>query len=1597
MKKILALVTGAALLLTSAIFTSCGDAADTKYSASEDTIITLDAPSVSGKAYYGFNYIWWNAIPSATSYEVYRNGIRQTTLDGNTYTDASVQDGVSYKYEVIAIGGGSAAGSSAGVPSRAVYLRASKGEITLTGNIPTPTEYENAVTSALSIDATGSSSKVKFEEASDGFFGVTFPAKAWLSYTVYVVTKGLVTEYSDPLTLATVADTSTVANADSLREENYDAHVVLAPSVGEKEIYVVASARAASLNASSVLASYDKVSALSKDTASLEAIDEGTGPSSVKAYWLDKTAFTARVIFTPATTSANKADATTNHVVYSKRNNVWTKLTGEVKTEDTVSYYIDDTLADGDYDVTYYVVHTDGTRYGNKASTTLSAIAASYADAATFDFSAASSTLSSSRTIYGGLAFDEDNKTNDLVFDVTVSSGTTLALSYAYDSSSQDTAIANAKAGTNLVDVTLPETTAQSAASNKKYLTYTIVLKDLDNGSYVFRAVTSKDGKTDNYVYAGDKSDTALYQIKIGSTNIATEDPSLTIRTAAFDATDLFENDITIEASTAAGVEQTLKLYYGYSATSAAAAQAIAKATPTAFTWTVEPVVSVDSNGDEVITYNDVLKNVEEGYYYFILVAAETGRVSAYDTQAKTVSSVLALDAPTTFTVELKDINAGDYENDVEINVTSAAADVEQTLTVTYGYSTSSLAEAQYLAYTTSAKTWTWTTEAIDNGNDTISYYDVIENLADGYYYFMVTASADGYLSATKEATAIAGTTPAEIKIADANKVLSAPETFTATLKDVTAGEYANDVIISVTSAADKPVQTLTVKYGVSESSLAEAQYLVKTAQAKTFTWTTEPTVTENTEGKYTVTYNDIIEDLADGYYFFTVTASADGYLSATKEAATTPEAGIKIAADDKALSAPTTFTVTKTALGSDKVVNDIEIKVVSAAAPIDQTITVTYGYSANSPEQAENYAYNASKVKTIAWDATNTGITSTPDSDGNYTIEYYQAVEDLADGYYYFYVVASDATEKYLAASEIATTTESAGNLTIDTAETTNIYVGSTTVQFVTAGANTTENFDGFYFTFTGKPEFTYKIGYAYSAIRPAAAQYLAKIGGSNVTDKTPTSYTEYSTVDNGYVNDTYRLYGGVVDLTAAELKAGYYAFIVTATDGTDSAYDVADAMHIAEPDEVGVLQLSDSDINFAGYNLTLNGFGAPILSLENLDNDGLVNDVSDFTITIKDTTKAKLSAVRYATAKSLDAAKAKVLSATTSVTLPTPVSSSVTLDEATYTFSEAIKNIPTGEYVAVIAILSDGDTTDDYNYADAFVLAYSSDKASVVPNYAGNLKLTVSQYEATSTNTDKNDFMFNVEDAIGDSDSIDNYTYTLEYATYEYVDTAINYTKTWTKLTDLTMVLGKNSEGYLTGTAQVNDSSESVHYYVATAKWDNAPDAYYVFRVVKHSLLDEENDKPVWDSDSSNNQSWQVNTATPAAATPELSAVAIAQRDFTKADGTTDAEKVYIVVTTTTTETEITKDVLEGTTYTVYKATRAKAADDLINSNFEATPLTVSKVTIGTGDDAVSFAAATDTKPTTDANEYLYYVKAVRGDDTVYSNIVKVSAPTE
>ena len=569
-----------------------------------------------------------------------------------------------------------------------------------------------------------------------------------------------------------------------------------------------------------------------------------------------------------------------------------------------------------------------------------------------------------------------------------------------------------------------------------------------------------------------------------------------------------------------------------------------------------------------------------------------------------------------------------------------------------------------------------------------------------------------------------------------------------------------------------------------------------------------------------------------------------------------------------------------------------------------------------------------------------------------------------------------------------------------IDTAETSAIYVAPPTVQFVTSDASTTDNFDGFYFTFYGKPEFTYKIGYAYSSISAAAAHYLAKVGGSNVTDKTPTSYTEYSTTYNGYVNDTYKYYGCVVDLTAAELKAGYYAFIVTATDGTDSKYAVATAKHITEPDEVGVLQLSDSDINFGGLNLTLNSkFGSEILSLENLDNDGLVNDVSDFTITINDTTKAKLSAVRYATAKSPEAAKAKVLSATTSVTLPTPVSSSVTLDTATYTFSEAVKNIPTGEYVAVIAILSDGDTTDDDNYADAYVLAYSSDKANVVQNYAGNLKLTVSQYEATSTSTDNNDFMFNVEDAIGDSDSIDNYTYTLEYATYEYTDNGTNYTytKTWTKYTDLTMVLGQNATtGSVTGNQNTGSTYEDVHYYVATAKWDNVPDSVYQFRVVKHSALDEENDKTVdgYDVDYSS-ISWPVDTSVATSATPVLSRINISVVDFRNDDGTYDTSKVRIRVNTTTVTgtssyTTISDDVLEGTTYTVYKATRAAAADDLINSNFVATDLKVSKVTVRTD----TFAAASDSKPATDANDYLYYVKAERDGVTVYSNIVQVVA---
>ena len=138
MKKILSI---AAALVVAAAFISCGDSGD---SFEADTVISVGTPSVTAKAYPGVNYITWTPVEKAKSYEIYRavgdgapEFVKEITVASNAElgyadyakNDFELVDGVTYKYTIVVVGGGTN-------PSRDVYVKAAKSTASVKATVP---------------------------------------------------------------------------------------------------------------------------------------------------------------------------------------------------------------------------------------------------------------------------------------------------------------------------------------------------------------------------------------------------------------------------------------------------------------------------------------------------------------------------------------------------------------------------------------------------------------------------------------------------------------------------------------------------------------------------------------------------------------------------------------------------------------------------------------------------------------------------------------------------------------------------------------------------------------------------------------------------------------------------------------------------------------------------------------------------------------------------------------------------------------------------------------------------------------------------------------------------------------------------------------------------------------------------------------------------------------------------------------------------------------------------------------------------------------------------------------------------------------------
>lgn len=494
MKKTIFKLLGTGLIAASVFgFVSCGDASD--YDSKIDTVLSLNAPSVTAKAYPGVNYISWEPVTSAQGYTVYRvkDGVASTlrTVKSNvtSYADIAdsthvLSDGKVYKYIVEAMS------ETDPALSRAVYVKNSQGSATVKAIVP---PAGSPAISAEPASASGKDYIKKYYEKlvtkaaenvtisiKNGNFYAEYPATAGFKYEISASVKG---KY-DALGEAFDFRFKTFENY----KEDYKAEFNNGPVPGSSEYEI-------RLKVSSVSGLYEPV-VLPLGSLSAESIGESAAIKNVKAEYIASK--TALVSWAPATLKDGKDSPVANFKVYrtSDVDDTWTAVSAEVKegqkaeqdTSGTLKisegYYITDTVEDDSINYTYYVVHTDGKLFGTYNETANSAKLSKVTLAET---DAPALTVSTFIESTAGIAN---------TIKITSTKGNekqTLALSYVKLAEDADG---------KLVEYITSDFTAIELANNNGYAdSYISYIKDAPAGTYLVKLTASENGKKENSVY----------------------------------------------------------------------------------------------------------------------------------------------------------------------------------------------------------------------------------------------------------------------------------------------------------------------------------------------------------------------------------------------------------------------------------------------------------------------------------------------------------------------------------------------------------------------------------------------------------------------------------------------------------------------------------------------------------------------------------------------------------------------------------------------------------------------------------------------------------------------------------------------------------------------------------------------------------------------------------------------------------------------------------------------------------------------------------------------------------------------------------------
>ena len=473
------------LAATVLLFASCA-ADDSSYSSQIDTVLYLEKPQVSAKAYPGMNFVSWEPVANANGYVLYKyedNNFKSSSSLLHTdlsYKDTDIKDGALYSYFVEAESKTSTGRSISTENTRSDKVSV-KGIVppsdVTTLNLYAYEDYGSKESPKGNKDFVVTSSNIKIskdELKESEKLSISFPGKAYLTYNLGYTTIDNQFDVQNPYIITpNIRDNST---NDKIFYYDY---TVTAPGIYKAVIRV---------NSENSLFGSSPV-VISDESVTIEKLN-GTGGTISSASYTDL-GKTVRVVFNKYVLNDSSVPES-YYKVYRREagSYLYEPVSGTIAATDSskATYFADDTVPDSTKQYEYRVVVTDGNSIAYNAKTVAPYLLASQT----------ATTVSGVKS-----AEDNDGLANDITWTITLPStdvkitgvysieksvnytGTVVAADFDRTSSLETTS------GTDTTGEIFYVYTKNHTAGNKVYLLVTTSQENKKDGEWLSSAVTT--------------------------------------------------------------------------------------------------------------------------------------------------------------------------------------------------------------------------------------------------------------------------------------------------------------------------------------------------------------------------------------------------------------------------------------------------------------------------------------------------------------------------------------------------------------------------------------------------------------------------------------------------------------------------------------------------------------------------------------------------------------------------------------------------------------------------------------------------------------------------------------------------------------------------------------------------------------------------------------------------------------------------------------------------------------------------------------------------------------------------------------------------